>query len=142
VSKVYKLELTDKVPTGMTEADLARPVIQVKDFETDEPEYEIYTYGEETVVIPVQGRESGSKLEQFAARQLEHELSQYVDNPTVEFESEDHVTLYVDEEDIPQLIGKEGENIDRVEDEVGIDITVESREARDSSMEEVEVEFH
>ncbi|MFB6166987.1 MAG: PINc/VapC family ATPase [Candidatus Nanohaloarchaea archaeon] len=142
VEKVYKLELTVKVPTGMTEADLARPVIQVKDFDTDTPEYEIYTYGEETVVIPVKGRASESKMERFAEKQLEHELSKYVDEPEVEFESEDHVTLYVDDDDIPQLIGEGGENIDRVEEEVGVNITVESREARDSSMEEEEVEFH
>ncbi|MCJ7479179.1 MAG: PINc/VapC family ATPase [Candidatus Nanohaloarchaeota archaeon QJJ-7] len=128
VSKVYKLELTVKVPTGMTEADLARPVIQVKDFETDNPEYEIYTYGEETVVIPVTGEDTGSKMEQFAARQLEHDLSQYVDDPMVEFESEDHITLYVEEGDIAGLIGQGGENIDRIEEEVGINITVEPRE--------------
>ncbi|MDY6765948.1 MAG: KH domain-containing protein, partial [Candidatus Nanohaloarchaea archaeon] len=128
VEKVYKLELTVKVPTGMTEADLARPVIQVKDFETDTPEYEIYTYGEETVVIPVTGRDQGSAMERFAARQLEHELGKHVDNPAVEFASDDHITLYVDEDDIAGLIGQGGENIDRIEDELDVNITVEPRE--------------
>jgi len=37
-----------KVPSGMTEADLARPVVTVKDFETNKLEYELYSYGEET----------------------------------------------------------------------------------------------
>lgn len=128
VEKVYKLELTVKVPTGMTEADLARPVIQVKDFETDTPEYEIYTYGEETVVIPVKGRDQGSPKERFAARQLEHELGKHVDEPRVEFESDEHITLYVDEDDIAGLIGQGGENIDRIEDDLGVNITVEPRE--------------
>lgn len=54
VAKIFKLDLTVKVPTGMQEQDLARPVVQVRDFETDEAEYEIYTYGEETVIVPVQ----------------------------------------------------------------------------------------
>ncbi|MDY6770105.1 MAG: ATPase, T2SS/T4P/T4SS family, partial [Candidatus Nanohaloarchaea archaeon] len=136
IAKVYKLELTVKVPTGMTEADLARPVIQVKDFETDQAEYEIYTYGEETVVIPVQGRDQGSAMAEFAARQLEHELGKHVDDPEVEFESEDHITLYVDEGDIAGLIGQGGENIDRIEDDLGINITVEPREESTGSGEE------
>jgi ATPase len=53
VEKVYLLEHTIKVPTGMTEKDLTRPVIEVKDFFNKNLEYEIYKFGEETVVIPV-----------------------------------------------------------------------------------------
>jgi len=45
VVKVYELNFTVKVPYGMFEADLARPVIEVRDFETKSLEYEIYTYG-------------------------------------------------------------------------------------------------
>jgi ATPase len=53
VEKVYLLEHTIKVPTGMTEKDLTRLVIEVKDFFNKNLEYEIYKFGEETVVIPV-----------------------------------------------------------------------------------------
>ncbi|RLE49806.1 MAG: ATPase, partial [Candidatus Methanomethylicota archaeon] len=53
VRKVYELSLTVKVPHGMVDEDLARPVIEVRDFETGDVEYEIYTFGEETVVVPV-----------------------------------------------------------------------------------------
>ena len=35
------------------ERDLARPVIEIQDFETSRLEYEIYTFGEENVIIPV-----------------------------------------------------------------------------------------
>ncbi|MEM4296009.1 MAG: PINc/VapC family ATPase [Candidatus Anstonellales archaeon] len=52
-SKIYLLEHTIKVPTGMTERDLARPVIEIKDFYTKQLEYEIYKFGEETVVLPI-----------------------------------------------------------------------------------------
>jgi ATPase len=45
--------MTVKVPHGMTESDLSRPVIQVKDFEGGQVEYELYSFGEEVVVIPV-----------------------------------------------------------------------------------------
>src|ERR1044071_7630151 len=43
IQKVYELSLTVKVPTGMTEADLARPLVEVRDFENGTIESEIYT---------------------------------------------------------------------------------------------------
>jgi len=53
VSKVYDIRMTVKLPTGLREAELARPVVEVRDFLTGELEYEIYTFGEQTVVVPV-----------------------------------------------------------------------------------------
>ena len=53
IKKVYGLRLKVKVPSGMFERDLARPVIEIQDFETQNLEYEIYTFGEENVIIPV-----------------------------------------------------------------------------------------
>ena len=53
IKKVYELQLRVKVPSGMFERDLARPVIEIKDFETQNLQYEIYTFGEENVIIPV-----------------------------------------------------------------------------------------
>jgi len=53
IEKVYGLQLKVKVPSGMFERDLARPVIEIQDFETKNLEYEIYTFGEENVIIPV-----------------------------------------------------------------------------------------
>jgi ATPase len=53
VEKVYELRMTVKLPTGLREAELSRPVIEVRDFLTGELEYEVYTFGEQTVVVPV-----------------------------------------------------------------------------------------
>jgi len=53
VEKIYELRLTVKLPTGLKEIELARPVVEVRDVETGELEYEIYTFGEQTVVVPV-----------------------------------------------------------------------------------------
>ena len=53
ITKVLELKLTVKVPSGMTEQDLARPIVEIFNFETQELEYEIYTYGEENIVIPI-----------------------------------------------------------------------------------------
>jgi ATPase len=54
IAQVYSLSLTVKIPSGMHDADLARPVIEVRDFSTGRLAYELYAYGEQTVVIPVQ----------------------------------------------------------------------------------------
>jgi len=53
VVKVYEVRMTVKLPTGLREAELARPVVEVRDFLTGELEYEIYTFGEQTMVVPV-----------------------------------------------------------------------------------------
>lgn len=81
VSQVYELVHAVKVPYGMVEADLARPVIEVKDFESGEVEYEIYKFGEETVVFPVgegrrgrPGEKRGGSLERALERIMQHEF--------------------------------------------------------------------
>lgn len=63
IEKTYLLELTVKIPSGMYEHDLARPVIQVKDFETLQTEYEIYSYGNEVVIIPIKTKKKGKTTE-------------------------------------------------------------------------------
>ncbi len=128
ISKVYRLQLTVKVPAGMTEEDLARPVIEILDFESNEPEYEVYTYGEETVVVPTSDEQEETGAEKLARKQIEYQLRQYIDaDPKIEFLSDNHIKLLVPEDEISHIIGKGGENIDRIEDEIGIDITVEPR---------------
>ncbi|MDQ3561852.1 MAG: PINc/VapC family ATPase, partial [Thermoproteota archaeon] len=63
IKKVYELTLTVKVPSGMTEADLARPLVEVRDFESGVIEYEIYTFGDENVVVPVSKLAKGGRIE-------------------------------------------------------------------------------
>jgi ATPase len=55
VREVLELRATVKVPEGMFQADLARPVISVTDFRTGREAFELYTYGEQVVVMPVGG---------------------------------------------------------------------------------------
>ena len=126
VAEVYELEMVVKVPEGMTEEDLARPVIQIRTFEDAKPVYEVYTYGEETVVIPVGEREE-SGAEKLAKEQVEHFLKGRVSNPEIEFVSSNHIKMFVDEDEISQVIGKGGENIDQLERDLGLNITVEPK---------------
>jgi ATPase len=57
VAKVSALSLKVKLPTGMggTQRDLARPVVEVREFERGFLEYEMFTFGGEKVVVPVRG---------------------------------------------------------------------------------------
>ena len=124
VEKVYSLELTVRVPTGMTEADLARPIVEVKDFETLNLEYEIYTYGEQTIVIPVK-KKRVSGMEKLASQRIKNEIRKFDSSAEIEFVSENKVVVKVGNEMIPKLIGREGSTIKSIEDKLGISIEVQ-----------------
>ncbi len=125
IKKVYSLSLTVRVPSGMTEADLARPLVEVRDFETNGLEYEIYTYGEQTVVVPVVEQEKKSALEKLASEKIKEEIRRFDPSAGVSFVSENKVVVKVRNEIIPRLIGKEGKTIKSIEDKLGVSIEVE-----------------
>ncbi|MBI2144310.1 Flp pilus assembly complex ATPase component TadA [Candidatus Woesearchaeota archaeon] len=129
VGKVLSLNMTVKVPEGMTEADLARPVVVVNDFETGRLEYELYSYGEETVVIPVKGL-SKSPIQKFAAAALETKIREYASSAKVEMVSDSKCIVFVPEKEIARLIGKEGKTISAIEDKLGVSIDVQPLSAK------------
>ena len=135
VAAIYDVELTVKVPTGMIEADLARPVIEIKDFETGNPVHEIYTYGEQTIVMDV-GETTFEKtpLQKIAEREIIKEIKRRIPDATIEVDmkSDKRATVWLDERHIPQLIGKRGKTIDEVEKRIGISIGVEPLQAKET----------
>jgi len=134
INKVLALKMTVKVPSGMTEADLARPVVVINDFETGKLEYEIYSYGEQTVVIPVQeGRERKSGAHKLAETTILAEFQKYSRNVEVEMLSDNKCIVYVPESDIARIIGKQGSNIMGLEQKLGIGIDIKSIEEKYSS---------
>lgn len=124
IRKVYTLSLVVRTPTGMTEADLARPVVEVKDFETGNLEYEIYTYGEENVIIPVSGTKRESGMMKLARKQILAEVRHFDRTASVEFLDDNKVVVRVDNDAIPRLIGKQGKTIKELEEHLGISIEV------------------
>ncbi|MBU5689513.1 MAG: PINc/VapC family ATPase [Candidatus Aenigmatarchaeota archaeon] len=126
IKNVYILSLTVKVPFGMSEADLARPVVEVRDFESGKLVYEIYSYGEENVVIPVE-KEQSSAVEDLARKAIYQEIKKYDDDAEITFTSKDRVTVRVDNNSIARLIGREGRNIEEIESKLGIHIDVEPK---------------
>jgi len=122
IQKVLELSLIVKVPTGMTEADLARPVVEIRDFASKVLEYEIYPYGEENVIIPI--KEEKSPLKDLALERVYQELSKYDPNVKIDIVG-DRIIARVKNDIIARLIGKKGSNIEQVEKKLGLHISVE-----------------
>jgi ATPase len=143
IESVYDVHFAVKVPSGMTEADLARPVIEVRNFESNKVEYEIYLFSKQVVVMAVGPKEQGriKPTWKFAAREIERKIDKYAKEPvTVEMLSDTRAKVFVSDRDISHVIGKGGKNIEKVEDVLGIDIDVlqtngESQRSQDNQKE-------
>lgn len=61
IRKTLELHLAVKVPRGMKAPDLARPVIEVCDFETGALQFEIYKFADETICVPVKEQQKFRK---------------------------------------------------------------------------------
>jgi ATPase len=114
IEKVYDLELKVKVPTGMTESDLARPVIEIRNFEDNVLEHEIYTFGEENVIVPVVKRGEKAGIEKLAEDKIKDYFKKYDSNALVEILSANRVKVIVNEDRIASIIGRGGVNINEI----------------------------
>ena len=131
IEKVYDLELKVKVPTGMTESDLARPVIEIRNFENNVLEHEIYTFGEENVIVPVQQRTEKVGIEKLAEDKIQEYFQKYDSNTQVEILSENRVKVSVHEDCIASIIGRGGSNIDEIEKFLKVHIDVVAKDSEE-----------
>jgi ATPase len=138
IQKVYKVSFTVKVPGGMIEADLARPVIEVRDFERDEVEYEIYTFGEETVVMPSTAVTKAKKpSERLAAERVRQEIKKIAPKARVKVDLRgEKGVVQLDDKYIPKVIGRQGKIIDRLERKLGLKLEIRGFEESTSSGDE------
>ncbi|GAB3315867.1 PINc/VapC family ATPase [Haloplanus salinarum] len=132
VDTVYDVTTEVKVPEGLTAEDLARPVIQIADFETGKPAYEIYTFNRQVVTVPLdddEGSETG--VSRLARKEVEREIRSIArGHVEVELKGQNEAVVYVEEDDISYVIGKGGGRISDVEDRLGIDIDVRTLDER------------
>jgi ATPase len=135
VETVYDVVTEVKVPEGLMEEDLARPVILIRDFETGRPVYEIYTFNQQVVTVPVDESESDdSGVDRIAKQEIEREIRSVAHGHVeVDLRSPNTAVVWVEERDISTVIGKGGGRISDIEDRLGIDIDVRSLDDRDSS---------
>lgn len=129
LNKVYDVSLTIRVPTGMTESDLARPVIEVRDFDTGQIEYEIYTYGEENVVVPTSGIvesiRSEDAIRRLAESKVRDTIRRFDPNAEIKIISREKVQIKVNKDIAPVIIGKGGSTVSELEKILGMHIDVE-----------------
>ena len=134
VAEVLQLELTAKVPDGMLSEELARPVIVVSSFLQKRPLYEIYTFGEQVVVMPIQTDEKGNPknpsknqvVSEYAKEGIQRKLSQAL---PCDFHIQikgSELELYVPEYYKGKVIGKGGAGINGLEKEIWLRIHVKT----------------
>lgn len=119
ILQVLEVKMTVKVPTGLTESDLARPVIEVRDFETNEICYEMYTFGEQTVVIPLKDEDKSQiKVDARTIQNITEAIEQYTTQPIVLIPKDLYgrrFEIQCSEYDIPTIVGRGGGTIKMLE---------------------------
>ena len=126
VKRVYTVGMAVKVPTGMIGEDLARPVVEIKDFETGYLEYDVFTFGNESVVVPIRSQyKESSTVEQLAEERIMYYIKRYDKGAEVEITGPNSVIVRVHRGVIPKIIGKSGKNIARLENKLGLRIDVQ-----------------
>ena len=132
IHTVYDVTTEVKVPEGLTAEDLARPVIQISDFETGTPAYEIYTFNRQVVTVPLdEGDSKATGVDRIAKQEIEREIRSVARGHVhVELQGQNDAVVYVEERDISYVIGKGGGRISDIEDRLGIDIDVRTLDER------------
>jgi ATPase len=127
IEEILQLKTVVKTPSGMMSADLARPVIEVSSFLTKQLRYEIYTYWEQVVVMPlesIQAPQSSAILEK-AGKSLQKDLEASLWIPLrVEVMWARQCNIYINTQNKWQIIGKAWSNIIALEKELWMSISV------------------
>jgi ATPase len=102
----------------------------ISDFETNKHVAEIYSYGEETVIVPVtEQKATGAK--RLAAEHIKRVFRQYADHVDVDVVSDNKAIVSMPEKFIPAIIGTGGKNIQRLEEELGISLEVREHSGKE-----------
>ncbi|MDR0282092.1 MAG: Flp pilus assembly complex ATPase component TadA [Candidatus Peribacteria bacterium] len=132
VAEILQLELTAKVPDGMMSEELARPVIVVSSFLQKKTLYEIYTFGEQVVVMPIpeEGTEGGTgkknSISSYAKGGIEQKLKSILNSDFIVKMKGNSIELYIPEFIKGKIIGKGGSAISELERAVGVGIQVKT----------------
>ena len=128
IQQVLELKMTVKPPTGMQE-ELARPVIEVVEFPSGKLTHEMFAFGSEIAVVPVDGRRSDtSPVKAMAKEQIVSTVRQWVGvECQVRFTSDASAVIYAPSNMISTLVGRGGENVKQLQNELGgLRLTIES----------------
>ncbi|KUG20459.1 hypothetical protein ASZ90_009803 [hydrocarbon metagenome] len=138
ITKVFDVDLTMKVPAGMSSEMHLRPVISVRNHSTQEVEIEIFRYDGETLVMPIQKPEPEEPAPapapeenvawKLAEKEIQREIGRYTDGQVeVRIVSDNKAVVYIDDRDVPAAIGKGGKNVAAIVNKLGIGIDIRPR---------------
>ena len=122
IQQVLELRMTVKPPSGMQE-ELARPVIEVVEFPSGKITHEMFAFGSEIAVVPVDGINSSTGMSPVAALardQLVRKIRDWVGVQCgVKITGSNSAEIYAPKGMVATLIGKGGENIKDLQEELG-----------------------
>ena len=120
IQQVLELRMTVKAPTGMQE-ELARPVIEVVEFPSGKITHEMFAFGSEIAVVPVEGNSRGlSPMKSLAKEALIQKIREWIGvESQIKILSDASANIYVPSNMISTLVGRGGENIRQLQDDLG-----------------------
>ena len=120
IQQVLELRMTVKAPTGMQE-ELARPVIEVVEFPSGKITHEMFAFGSEIAVVPVEGlTQKISPIKALAKDSLVRNIRDWIGvECQVQFTSNTAANIYVPTNMVATLVGKGGTNIRQLQDDLG-----------------------
>ena len=139
IQQVLELRMTVKPPTGMQE-ELARPVIEVVEFPSGKLTHEMFAFGSEIAVVPLEGRKSNdlSPIKAMAKERIVETVRQWVGvDCQVRFSSDSSAVIYAPANMISTLVGRGGENVKQLQNELGgMRLSIESFKDMPEDMEQ------
>ena len=139
IQQVLELRMTVKPPTGMQE-ELARPVIEVVEFPSGKLTHEMFAFGSEIAVVPLEGRRSNdmSPIKTMAKERIVETVRQWVGvDCQVRFSSDSSAVIYAPANMIATLVGRGGENVKQLQNELGgMRLSIESFKDMPEGMEQ------
>lgn len=128
VAEILTLKHVVKVPSGLMSEDLARPVIEVYSLMKDKLAYELYSFWEQVVVMPleeVEKKKKDSLIFDVAAKEMTNIVRGLVRVPFyLEVVGGNSINIYVQDSDRGEIIGKWWEKIQALESKLGLSISV------------------
>jgi len=131
VQEVLGIEQVVRTPAGMRSEDLARPLIEVSSLLHNTVLYEIYSYGDNVVVMPLDKVNSWSQdpwpLEKYAKRAIEQHMQELIEYRChIEITGSQSLTMYVPDSIKWRVIGKQWKRIDEIQKITWFNISVRS----------------
>lgn len=152
IQEIYNLSLTVKVPEWMISEELARPVVVVTSFMTKTVEYEIYTFWEQIIVMPIGDKHESwwakphpsrtakqNAVSEYAKQAITQKLNKHIDCDFITKIKGTSVDLYIPESYKGRIIGKWGTAINDLERNIGLNINVKSFDDLPFSDEKVDI---